>query len=200
MIEFVYFHAPMNFLAHAYLAGSDPGMIAGNLLADSVNKAQYEQLPLHVRAGVDHHRQIDIFTDTHPLVRFCRELFFPHIRHYAAVMVDVVFDHYLAKNWKEYHFQPLHDFETSVYLVLDKYAPYFPEKFAFMYSRMKAHRWLYNYQFDAYIDQTIRNLSHRSPEFNGAEITLQVFRENYPILEDHFTAFFDALCRAYKQA
>ncbi len=200
MIEIVYFHATMNFLAHAYLAGSEPGMIAGNMLADSVNKTQYEQLPLHVRAGVDHHRQIDIFTDTHPLVRSCRELFFPHIRHYAAVIVDVVFDHYLAKNWYKYHPQPLHDFENYVYSILDQYMLFFSEKFYFIYSRMKLHRWFYNYQFEDYIEQTIRNLNHRSPKFNGSEITLQVFRENYPILEDHFTAFFDALCRAYKQA
>jgi len=200
MFEIVYFHATMNFLAHAYLAGSDPGMIVGNLLADSVNKTQYEQLPLHVRAGVDHHRQIDVFTDTHPLVRTCRKMFFPHIRHYAAVIVDVVFDHYLAKNWKEYHPQPLHDFEMSVYLVLDKHAQYFSKKYAFMYSRMKTHRWLYNYQFENYIEKTIRNLNYRSPQFNGAEITIQVFREHYMILEDYFTDFFDALCRACKQS
>lgn len=194
----MYFHAAMNFLAHAYLAGSNPGMIVGNMLADSVNKAQYEQLPPDVRAGVDHHRQIDLFTDTHPLVRSSRELFFPHIRHYAAVIVDVVFDHYLAKNWSKYHAQSLHEFEQSIYALLDQYAAYFSEKYAFMYSRMKAHRWLSNYKYYEYIQQTIRNLSHRSPDFKSAEITLQVFETNYSLLEKNFVTFFDALCRSYK--
>lgn len=198
MVEFMYFHPAMNFLAHAYLAGSNPGLIVGNMLADSINKAMYEQLPPNIRAGVNHHRQIDLFTDTHPLIRSSRKIFFPHIRHYAAVIVDVIFDHYLAKNWNEYHPQSLHEFEQSIYTLLDQYAAYFSEKYAFMYSRMKAHRWLYNYQYYEYIQQTIRNLSHRSPDFKSAEITLQVFETNYSLLEKNFVIFFDALCRSYK--
>ncbi|MCX7744388.1 MAG: ACP phosphodiesterase [Flavobacteriales bacterium] len=199
MIEFMYFHTGMNFLAHAFLAGSNPGLIVGNMLADSVNKKQYQQLPYDIRAGIDHHRQIDVFTDTHPLVRSSRELFFPHIRHYAAVIIDVIFDHYLAKNWYKYHSQPLDDFETSLYRLLDQYSLYFSEKYSFMYSRMKAHRWLYNYQFNTYIEQTICNLKHRSAEFKEADITLLVFRNNYSLLERNFFAFFDALCKVYKK-
>lgn len=189
----------MNFLAHAYLAGTDPGLIVGNLLADSVNKSLYLQLPQSVRAGVEHHRLIDNFTDNHPIVRSCRSIFFPCIRHYAAVIIDIIFDHFLAKHWSSYHSHALFEFEQYIFYVVDQYSSYFPDKFAFMYARMKAHRWFYNYQFAEYINQTIDNLTYRSPNFQGAQITIQLFHQNYSLIEDAFKLFFQELCIDFKK-
>lgn len=189
----------MNFLAHAYLAGNDPGLIAGNLLADSVNKSLYLHLPQNVRAGIEHHRMIDNFTDTHPIVRSCRKTFFPYIRHFAAVIIDIIFDHFLAKHWSSYHSRSLAEFEQYIFDVVDQYSSYFPDKFAFIYTRMKAHRWLYNYQFTNYIYQTIDNLSYRSPNFHHAQITVQLFLQNYSLLEEAFKLFFQELCIKFKK-
>jgi acyl carrier protein phosphodiesterase len=189
----------MNFLAHAYLAGENEGMIVGNLMADAVNRKQFELLPLHLQKGVLHHRQIDRYTDSHPLVIECRSYFFPHIRHYAAVMVDVIFDHYLAKHWQNYHHLPLTTFEDDTYRKTLTYESLFSEKFRFMFSRMSAHRWLSNYAKYAYLNQTITNLQHRTPLFTHAIVTNEILQEKYENLEHHFFDFFKDLSNELKQ-
>lgn len=190
----------MNFLAHAYLAGQDADFLTGNLIADAVTAAAYKQMPAVIQAGINHHRNVDKYTDAHPLVADCRLLFFSHIRHYAAVIVDVLFDHYLAKHWHLYHPLPLEAYEQTIYHILDKRAYLFSEKFVFMYSRMKAHRWLSQYQHLTYIRQTIENLNKRTPLFTQSAITIKVFDEQYDEIEKLFFAFFKDLSTQYKVA
>jgi acyl carrier protein phosphodiesterase len=54
-----------------------------------------------VQKGIILHRAIDTFTDAHPFLDKAKKL---HSRyhHYAGVIVDVFYDHFLAKNWVTY--------------------------------------------------------------------------------------------------
>ncbi|MBE2245668.1 MAG: DUF479 domain-containing protein [Candidatus Competibacteraceae bacterium] len=189
---------PVNFLAHAYLAGQNPEFITGNLIADSINLSAFNRMPPSIQAGIQHHRMVDLFTDSHPVVASCRAVFFPQIRHYAAVIVDVLFDHFLAQHWLQFHTQPLHLYENYIYQILDQHADFFTDKFSFMYSRMKAHRWLSNYQYPDYIRKTIYNLNHRTPLFTHADSTIILFNQHYPELEKYFFLFFPQLSEKYK--
>ena len=60
----------MNFLAHLYLSGDDEEQIVGNFIADHVKGKAIESYSDGIRAGIMLHREIDVFTDSHPVFAF----------------------------------------------------------------------------------------------------------------------------------
>lgn len=105
----------MNFLAHLYLADPTPDSRIGNLIADFVKGPAVAALPPAVLAGVMRHRRVDGFTDRHPIVvrsihRVSRDWGW-----FAGILIDVYYDHILARDWSEYVDQPLRAFADDVY-------------------------------------------------------------------------------------
>ena len=89
----------MNLLAHFYLAGNDIPLQIGNFIADFVKGKQINDFDKKVQEGIILHRAIDHFTDTHEIVKQSKQRLFPTYRHYAAVIMDIAYDHFLAKNF-----------------------------------------------------------------------------------------------------
>ena len=68
----------MNYLVHIFLSGDDRRVQIGNFVGDAVKGRAYENYPLGFREGILLHREIDDYTDHHPVVReigraSCRE-------------------------------------------------------------------------------------------------------------------------------
>ena len=99
--------APMNHLAHAFLAGADDQVLLGGLLGDFWRGAPDPHWPAAIRAGVVLHRNIDVYTDSHAEVAAARALFVPPLRRYAGILLDVYFDHVLATGWPGQGREPL---------------------------------------------------------------------------------------------
>jgi acyl carrier protein phosphodiesterase len=97
----------MNHLAHALVAGDDPGLLLGGMLGDFWRGAPAAHWPAAVQAGVRLHRRIDVYTDSHPRIANARALFAPPLRRYAGIMLDVYFDHVLARDWNRHASVPL---------------------------------------------------------------------------------------------
>ena len=89
----------MNFLAHIYLSGDNDLIKIGNFMADGIRGKHYEYLPAEVQKGIVLHRAIDTYTDSHPIFRQSTKRLHHRYHHYAGVIVDVFYDHFLAKNW-----------------------------------------------------------------------------------------------------
>ena len=104
----------MNYLAHFYLSFDDSEILTGNFLGDFVTKKEYNALPLKIRKGIDLHREIDFLMDNHEVSKASKGVFSNH-RHYSSVIIDVVYDHFLAKNWKQYSTLPLLDAANGYY-------------------------------------------------------------------------------------
>ena len=108
----------MNFLAHLYLSGESDGIKTGNFIGDYVKGKRYEQYEGDIRKGILLHRAIDDFTDTNIHFREAKTLFKNHYGRYAGIVADVVFDHLLAGNWKDYSVYALSDFTRNAHAVL----------------------------------------------------------------------------------
>lgn len=101
----------MNFLAHLFLSDPAPEAMLGNLAADFIKgRKRLEALPPGVREGVLFHRRLDAFTDSHPEALRGAELFRPRWGRAAPILVDVYYDHLLARSWDRYCPEPLRDF------------------------------------------------------------------------------------------
>ncbi len=118
----------MNYLAHLYLSGDKPDIILGNFLGDSLKGKEYLCYNKTVQRGVFLHRFIDSFTDKHQLIRNGTERLRPGYRKYAGVVVDILYDHFLAVNWEKYHYISLSEFADQMHEVLSNYYFKMPPK------------------------------------------------------------------------
>tara|TARA_R110000851_G_scaffold18408_9_gene57927 strand:+ start:528 stop:1103 length:576 start_codon:yes stop_codon:yes gene_type:complete len=89
----------MNFLAHAWLvsAGSDD-FLYGNLIADGVKGRDLSDWPAAIAQGVRHHRRVDAWVDSHPSVANARRRAPVAQRRYAGIALDMLWDHFLARD------------------------------------------------------------------------------------------------------
>jgi acyl carrier protein phosphodiesterase len=95
----------MNFLAHLHLSGNNPNIMLGNFMGDFVKGKSYrQQYEPEIIKGIELHRSIDEFTDSHPVVTESKNRLRPTYRHYSGVIVDVFYDHFLAANWNQVPF------------------------------------------------------------------------------------------------
>ena len=92
----------MNHLAHLYLSQTNVDLMVGNFIADRVKGKDLLNYSESVQKGIEMHRAIDTFTDEHAVVMKSKKRLFPVYHKYAAVIVDMFYDHILAKNWEEY--------------------------------------------------------------------------------------------------
>jgi len=105
----------LNFLAHALLAGDDPALIVGGVVGDWIKGRLPAGLPDDLAHGVALHRAIDSHAETHAAFKQSRARISVERRRYAGVLVDVFYDHLLAKHWQTRHTQPLAQFCAEVY-------------------------------------------------------------------------------------
>jgi acyl carrier protein phosphodiesterase len=108
----------MNFLAHIYLSGDNDLLKIGNFMADSVHGKRYLDYAEDLQKGILLHRFIDTFTDAHPIYRQSRRRLYEKYGHYAGVIMDIVYDHFLAKNWNTYSEVNLEDYAAQFYQLL----------------------------------------------------------------------------------
>ena len=130
----------MNFLAHIYLSGDNDFIKIGNFMADGIRGKQYEHLPEDMRKGIILHRAIDTFTDVHPIFRKGTKRLHGKYHHYAGVIMDVFYDHFLAKNWASYSNESLDDFVERFYQSLRDNFDALTEKTQHMLPYMKRIR------------------------------------------------------------
>ena len=107
----------MNFLAHIYLSGNNEKLMVGNFIGDFVKGNQLDSFEKEIKQGVQLHRAIDQYTDSHIVVSQSKDKLREKYRHYSGVIVDVYYDHFLSKNWSHYHAQDLKGFTEEFYVV-----------------------------------------------------------------------------------
>lgn len=121
------YHGGMNFLAHLYLAAPDEGLQVGGLLGDFVRgQLALRKYPGSIRRGIRFHRWIDRATDTSDTVRKLRRQFPRDFRRYAGIIIDLAFDHELARRWNWFSDISLDDFDGHVRGLLDRHDEVLP--------------------------------------------------------------------------
>lgn len=183
----------MNFLAHIYLSGTDPLLQIGNFMADGVKGNKWEAYSGSLQAGILMHRFIDTFTDSHPIFRQTTKLLHPQLHHYAGIGADMIYDHFLAKNFARYHAQPLAEFAEDFYQNLSTNSHLLPESIQRFTPIMIQHNWLVAYAEIATWDQIMQQMARRRKHAEVLLHTRTVLEANYQVMEAQFTAFFEAL-------
>jgi len=183
----------MNYLAHAYLSFNQPAILVGNMISDFVKGRKKFDYPPGIQQGIALHREIDNFTDTHPVTREAKEVFRPAYRLYAGAFTDVVYDHFLAVDKNEFTPETLLQFSVDTYDQLEPFMGELPEKFQQLFPHMKQHNWLYNYQYNYAIERSFAGLVRRSAYLTESETAFLLFEKHYQLLQDCYSRFFPDL-------
>ena len=184
----------MNFLAHLVLSAHDEEEMLGNLLGDFTKWIDVSTLPAGMQRGVRLHRAIDRFTDFHPIVSVSKERVSDERWRFAGVLVDVFYDHYLARDFPQYGGGTLRDFLDRVYAALRRRQGGMSEKFARVIDRMIAQDWMGGYGSMDGISLTLERIAGRLSRPTNLGSGIVELEASYEALGQDFAAFWPELC------
>ncbi|WP_291105186.1 MULTISPECIES: acyl carrier protein phosphodiesterase [unclassified Flavobacterium] len=183
----------MNFLAHIYLSGDNDLMKIGNFMADGIHGKHFGNFPMEIQKGIILHRNIDTFTDAHPVFRLSTKRLHANYHHYSGVIVDVFYDHFLAKNWSTYSDEKLEDYVERFYQSLkDNYNVLTPRTQNLM-PYMIEHNWLVSYQTIEGIERILAKMDTRMKYESNMRFSVAELKTSYSEFEEEFTTFFENL-------
>ena len=183
----------MNYLAHLFLAGTDPEIILGNFIADHVKGSDILKYSENTRKGITMHRAIDAFTDQHPVVKQSIERLRADFRKYAGVIVDMYYDHFLSAHWDAYSEVDIHDFTNTRYAILNTFQPVLPARSARLLYNMEKQNWLLSYSSFDGMQQAFNGMSRRTTFESKMELAVVNLRAGYPEFRNEFRQFFPEL-------
>jgi acyl carrier protein phosphodiesterase len=184
----------MNFLAHAFLSGDDEELLVGNFIADFVKgKSALDKFDEPIRKGIKVHRAIDAFTDSHPIVSHSKDRLREKYRHYAGVIVDVFYDHFLAKNWTSYNTTPLEIFASRVYQIVQAHQTILPGPVQNFLPFMIRGNWLVNYSQAEGIGRALSGMSRRTPYESRMDESVNELIQFHDEFDNDFREFFPQL-------
>ncbi|NNK83549.1 MAG: DUF479 domain-containing protein [Flavobacteriaceae bacterium] len=189
----------MNFLAHIYLSGDNKKVILGNFIADGIKGNKYKDYPKDIQTGILLHRAIDSYTDAHPVFKQSTKRLHSRYSHFSGVIVDIYYDHFLAKNWSNYSAVPLENYIKDFYINLENHIDILPPRVIKMMPYLIHDNWLLSYATIKGISKVLEGMNRRTNnkgKINNATIEL---KEYYDVFESEFRIFFDDVISFSKQ-
>ena len=183
----------MNWLAHLYLSEPTAEFRVGNLLPDLISRAQLAFLPEPYQRGIRCHRQIDLFTDSHPRVRSCVQRFPPPYRRFGGILTDVYFDHFLARDWSEYSTVPLPDFIGEFYRDIETCSLVIPAEANQRLRLLREEDWLGCYHQTAGVADILGRIGRRFRRPLDLTDSLPIFQKHESAFLEDFQSFFPEL-------
>ena len=176
----------MNYLAHIFLSEGQPNVMIGNFIADSIKGSKYSAYPSEIQKGILLHRQIDTMTDAHPAFRNSTKRLHKNYGHYSGIIVDIFYDHFLAKNWMEYSDVPLADYIQEFYKILRNNFDVLPANIQKMAPLMMDSNWLLSYANLEGIDRVLGGMNRRTKNKSGMDKAGHELKTYYTLFEADF--------------
>lgn len=163
------------------------------MIGDFVKGNRYRKYPSEISTGIILHRDIDSFTDNHKIVSDSKKLFAPKYHKHAGIVIDIIFDHFLASNWEKYSDKNLQAFARHAYLILVKNHNLIPSRVRFFLPFMIINNWLASYKNIEFVRKIFTRMPYRTSLPDEAAFCIKTLQENYDVLENNFYTFFAEL-------
>lgn len=161
----------------------------GNFIGDFIKGKKYETYSKAIQKGILLHRAIDEYTDSHAIVSTSKDKLREKYRHYSGVIVDVLYDHFLAVNWERYSEHSLSKFTGRLYTEIDIRKNELPERFVHMFMYMKRDNWLLHYASIEGIDRALTGMSRRTKFDSKMDEAAEDIKIHYEAFESEFNKF-----------
>lgn len=178
----------MNILFHMHLSGDNPELLVGNFMGDFVKGPLGDDYHKHIRQGLVLHRKIDSFSQKDINFQTSRLRLSPHIRFYRGVLVDLFYDHFLAKQWDSRSDTPFPEYLSWARNIIEGYMAIMPTQLQ-EFVPIIFNELLPSYKSIAGTEAALKRMSRRARQPNplaegGAELT-----RHYEGLETDFERF-----------
>ncbi|WP_291118424.1 acyl carrier protein phosphodiesterase [Flavobacterium sp. UBA6135] len=183
----------MNFLAHIFLSGENDFIKIGNFMADGIRGNDYLEFHPDIQKGIILHRAIDTFTDAHPIFRKSKHRLHEKYGHYSGVIIDIFYDHFLAKNWSDYSNESLEAVAANFYELLKSNYDTLTERTKNMMPYMIARNWFVSYASIEGLSMILFQMDHRTKNRVAMHESIVELKEFYSEFEDEFTRFFEEI-------
>jgi acyl carrier protein phosphodiesterase len=183
----------MNYLAHAYLSFQHDEILVGNMSSDFIKGKKRYDYPPQVQTGIELHRRIDAFTDTHIITAEAKKYFKDAVGTYSGAFTDVAFDYFLANDQNEFTETSLKEFSQYTYSTLEKNFEGLPQKLQLMLPYMKQQDWLFNYRSFWGIEKSFEGIVKRAVYLKESKPAYNVFIEYCDTLRPLYQKFFPEL-------
>lgn len=183
----------MNFLAHIYLSDNNDFIKIGNFMADGIRGTDYLNYPDEIKKGIILHRYIDTFTDANEIFRISKHRLHERYGHYSGVIVDILYDHFLAKNWTTYSDESLNEFVSRFYQSLRENFDILTPKTQRILPIMMEQNWLESYATIEGISRILFQMDSRTKFKSKMQFAVDELKEFYKNFEHEFTLFFKEL-------
>ena len=188
----------MNHLAHLYLSSDNEEEMVGQFIADAVKGNDFNLYSPDIRKGILLHRWVDSFTDTHDLVKKLRAAYRPNLGLYSGVLIDLVFDHYLAKDFHIHAGRELEEFQQFTFGVLNKHEESFPDKIKNYFFHMKDKEFMMKYAHPVGMAVIVRQMGNRIPRGESLLAAGDFFEDYVEMASAYFPTFFEELKREFE--
>lgn len=180
----------MNYLAHAFLSNNNKDLLIGNFIADHLRGNDFKNHTSEVIEGIYLHRRIDTFTDAHPNCKVCKRLFYKGFERYSGILIDIYFDHLLARNFSAYSSVPLKEFCDNVYKIYTENQSLLPKSSSIFLDYVLKNNIYYEYSLLEGIERVLFHLSHRIKHNVMLNESVSIFQKQEKELEENFSIFF----------
>lgn len=183
----------MNFLAHIYLSGTNQRIQIGNFMGDGIRGKDYKHYHTDIQLGVLLHRSIDSFTDFHPIFRQSKHRLVPKFNHFSGIIIDMFYDHFLAKEWNMYHHEDLEVFTQRFYRSLENHKDELNLKTRDLLPYLVNQNWLERYAHLTDLQQILKQMDQRFPLKSNMNEAVEDLYANYEEFQREFHLFFKDL-------
>jgi acyl carrier protein phosphodiesterase len=184
----------VNYLAHILLAGEDSEAQLGGLLGDFTKPNGQVAFGDKIEREIRIHRMVDSFTDSHRVVLSAKAKFRPGTRRFSGIVLDILYDHFLADTWAHYSQVDLRGFIDRFYDSLMNSPFSLPQRLHQIAPVLVEEDWLGSYVEYAGFERAVRRLSGRLSKGAGELIGgLEDASRNLSEFRDGFGVFFPEL-------
>lgn len=179
----------MNFLAHQYLSGESEKIKLGNFIGDYIKGRKYQNYHYEVQKGILLHRNIDYFTDHHPIVLSSSKRLKNGYNRYSGVVVDVIYDHFLAKNWHLYHTEPISSFVNLSHEILIRNYLTLPNRVKLILPFIIQSRRMESYATLDGLKNALKIMSKHTSLPDESDYAIENLTKEYELFENEFNLF-----------
>jgi acyl carrier protein phosphodiesterase len=183
----------MNWLAHIQLSGSSTENQIGNLIPDIISGSKLTEIAEQFQPGIRLHRIIDIYTDSHPIFRRSVSRIDGSLRRYAPILVDLFYDHFLARTWSSYSLTSLEEFVGNFHKSIDTFRTELPD---LVYERLKQIRdeeYLLSYNTKSGVARALTRVSSRLRRPVELAVGVEHLSAHYQAFAGDFQDFYPQL-------
>lgn len=169
----------MNILAHLYLSKGINDIMLGNFMGDFVKGKNFQNYPSEIQQGILLHREIDTFTDNHPAHKSSRDRFRKGYGLHSGIVVDIVYDHFLALNWNNFSTIELELFAQQAYHHIDLNMHIMPTRIQDIAPFIIKNNWLVMYKSLEGIERSLNGMAKRTSLPSKTSFAMDVLNKNY---------------------